>query len=103
MSDFRVADTAAQTRLLDEFRHLDQSERAQAQRVAASVTSHDIEKQHKDVEESHRAVEQQPEQERHPGERREAAHHEPQEEKKEREEPRTPLECPEGHLLDLKA
>lgn len=98
MSEVRISDAAAMTRVLDEFRHLDQQERAMAERVAAHISEKEVLEQKKDVEESERSVADRHDENRgaggggHHGQRREP------EEKKE-----APPEVNEGRLLDLKA
>ena len=103
MSILRIAETAAQTRGLDEYRQLDQEARAQSLRMGAQATAHKIEESHQEVEESHRAVESRNEEEHPEQRRRETAPHETPEEAEEKKPPRPPLESAEGHLLDVTA
>jgi hypothetical protein len=104
MSLMRIAESFAQTRGLDEYRQLDQAERAQAHRVAAELATKDIETQHKEVEETHRTVEQKNEDDRGRGEQHAHGGHPEQDEPKEKKEHSpAPLESAEGHLIDFTA
>lgn len=99
MSEVRITDTMAGTRGFNEFRHLDQQERALAERMAAHVSEKETHEAKKDVEEMDRSVADRSDE--HQG----AGGHHHGRSAREREE--TPAEAPpevsEGHLLDLKA
>jgi len=97
LSDVRITDSMAMTRGLDEFRHLDQQERALAERMAAHAAERELIEQKKDVEEPERSVADRSEEE---GARE---YHGSKREKKEEKPQPAPPEVSEGHLLDLKA
>jgi hypothetical protein len=94
----RITDTLAMTRSLNEFRHLDQQERALAERIAAQVVEKDLLELKKDVEEPDHAVADRSDES---GGTEYHGHH--REKKEEKEEPPAPPEVLEGHILDLKA
>jgi hypothetical protein len=94
----RITDTLAMTRSLNEFRHLDQQERALAERIAAQVVEKDLIELKKDVEETDHAVADRSDEGGGTGYH---GHH--REKKEEKEEPPAPPEVLEGHILDLKA
>lgn len=98
MSEVRITDTMAMTRGFNEFRHLDQQERALAERMAAHVSEKETHEAKKDVEEAERSVADRSDEHQSAG-----GHHG----RNSREREETPAEAPpevtEGHLLDLKA
>lgn len=96
MADMKISDTLALTRSLDEFRHLDQQERALAERMAAHAAEARLVETKKDVEEAERSVA-----DRH-GEGSGPEYHGSHKEREKKEE-EAPPEVSEGHLLDLKA
>lgn len=99
MADMRITDTLAMTKSLDQFRHLDQQERALSERIAAQVAEKELVEHKKiDVEEMDHAVADRSD--GGPGGEYHGSHSE--REKKEEEQP-APPEVSEGHLLDLKA
>lgn len=97
VSEVRISDTLALTRSLEEFRHLDQQERALAERMAAQAAMHEILEQKQDVEELERTVSDRSDE----GGKNPSHNHHKQEKKEEQKPP--PPETSEGHLLDLKA
>jgi hypothetical protein len=97
MSDIKIADAAALTRSLDEFRHLDQEQRALTDRMAGDAAHSTIDEEKKSVEDAEKAIADREEEEQAKREARER-------ERKEREEEKPPpMELDEGHILDLKA
>lgn len=98
LADIRISDTLAQTRTLDQFRHLDREERALTERIAAHSVEKELHEQKKDVEEAERAIAEQPEDHARGGE-----YHPERKKKQEAQKEEPPPEISEGHLLDLKA
>ena len=99
MSDFRISDSAAQTRAIEEFRFLDQEARHQAEKMAAEAAMKEIKEEEKDVDASEDSKEQrQADAEGGSGRREDEQRRKMKEEQKE-----PPPEVAEGHVLDLKA
>ena len=98
----RMADSAAMTRGLDEFRRMDQEQRNLGNRVAGEAAAHKVEENRKDVPQNEKASEAQvKDRDARRGSKQDQDESEGQDAGGHGEDESPPLEIDEGHFLDI--